>query len=746
MKNEITKLILIISFFLILVPSNVLAPSVYLSNTITQCTVIDRYDVYSLTSDLTANGNCIVITANNVVLNCQNHKIIGDKTGIGIDVSAIGVTINNCDISNFKQAIYIKSSGNANIFYNKLYNNDWGIYVVSNNNFIKGNVILDNIRGVVTDYSSGNTIYDNYFNNPTNAGSDTLNKWNEEKITGPNIISGPYLGGNYWNNYAGSDTTGDGLGEIPHPISGGGGNNDNLPLVDINPPTFINVQVSSSPTELPPPNNFRNWVLNVTWKDNVKMDQAIIELDGVNYTGVVKVYENEILTPSLIEDRVIYSKTFNDVPNGIHYYKWYTKDTRNNWASSGLLAFGVQITTTTRLSTISTTTTSTTTTIQDTCKINGGTCLIDAITCSDLGDCQCRVSNIPFVYPNSCTSDKPTCCVLGSAKPNECSIDTDCPSGYFCVHGWQSNCCMPAEKKCIFQIISPSPASANSKVTAKISGLSQSNGKSIYVGAGIGRGKETVFKCSCTVLNDGCSCSFNVPSVAGNYIYYARIDKNGDRDYLDPGEEDTENVTVTCQARGQSCDASRPCCSPNYCDKSRICSPVGRGCPILNVWNGEEFVEVETLNIHSEEGVDTIYSIYSSMEPIDGKYEIILKEASYLWWEGSHMDNVRLTDKQGKECRLISAVHSKHGNVLTAIEKSDNIRTDTMPGEWLTLKFDGCTGKKFNFSVEGYNPQNRFVKMALSYDNLPSVIICSIICIVLMVAVFSVFKRTLKAY
>ncbi len=304
---------------------------------------------------------------------------------------------------------------------------------------------------------------------------------------------------------------------------------------------------------------------------------------------------------------------------------------------------------------------------------------------------------------------------------------------------------MPAEKKCIFQIISPNPASVNSKVTAKISGLSELNGKSIYVGAGIGRGKETVFKCSCTVLNDGCSCSFNVPIIAGNNIYYARIDKNGDKDYLDPGEEDTESLTVTCQARGQTCDASRPCCSTNYCDKNGICSRVGRGCPILNVWNGEEFIEVETLNIHSIEGVDTIYSIDSNMETVDGKYEIILKEASYLWWEGSHMDNVRLTDKQGKECRLISAVHSKHGNVLSAIEKSDDIRTDTMPGESLNLKFDDCTGKKFTFSVEGYNPQNRFMKMALSYNNLPSVIICIIICIVLMVAVFGVFKRTLKA-
>jgi len=67
-------------------------------------------------------------------------------------------------------------------------------------------------------------IYNNYFaDNGLNA--DMLHPitcilWNTDKSPGPNIIGGPFLGGNYWDNYTGSDIDMDGLGDtyIPHPV------------------------------------------------------------------------------------------------------------------------------------------------------------------------------------------------------------------------------------------------------------------------------------------------------------------------------------------------------------------------------------------------------------------------------------------------------------------------------------------------------------------------------------------------
>jgi parallel beta-helix repeat protein len=103
---------------------------------------------------------------------------------------------------------------------------------------LTGNTLSNNGEyGIFLSASNDNTIYNNYFNNPKNAVDDGTNTWNIAKTEGTNIVSGPYLGGNYWSDYEGKDLDEppDGLGDTMLPYNSLGDINnggDYHPLID----------------------------------------------------------------------------------------------------------------------------------------------------------------------------------------------------------------------------------------------------------------------------------------------------------------------------------------------------------------------------------------------------------------------------------------------------------------------------------------------------------------------------------
>ncbi|RLG54023.1 MAG: hypothetical protein DRN95_09025, partial [Candidatus Hydrothermarchaeota archaeon] len=289
---------------------------------------------------------------------------------------------------------------------------------------------------------------------------------------------------------------------------------------------------------------------------------------------------------------------------------------------------------------------------------------------------------------------------------------------------------------------------AGKEVIVNISTSDAWDGRTAY----LRMGKYKILKSSCTISNGNCSIGFKspIPFESGTtYTYYAQIDLNYN-EVLEEGEENEKKMKVLCMPEGSLCSSDLPCCGGLYCnDQLHECIPVKGGCPVLKAWNGKEFKEIEKLNIHSEEGIDTTYSTTFKMKPFEENiYKIILQEKWYALWEGSHIDYVKLTDSTGKECELIEAKHSKLGDITSLISKSDDSRVETKPGERIELTFKDCEGEDFTLSIEGYNPWGVLglwrwsfpVKLALSYANI-MIIIVTMILLVIVVLTFKFFMR-----
>ena len=158
------------------------------------------------------------------------------KGGLGWWKAGVYITANYCNISNNNATgnyagIFMNSSSNNTLTNNTINSNDRGIdFDGGSNNTITNNKLLNNSRGISGSPCEYNFIYNNYFNNIDNVGYfQGPNVWNLTKTPGKNIVDGNYLGGNYWNDYNGTDTDKDGIGDTPYVIDEN--NTDYLPLI-----------------------------------------------------------------------------------------------------------------------------------------------------------------------------------------------------------------------------------------------------------------------------------------------------------------------------------------------------------------------------------------------------------------------------------------------------------------------------------------------------------------------------------
>ena len=155
------------------------------------------YHSVKLGHDLVCSGTGLIIGADDVVIDCDNHYLIGSGIGYGIENTYNNVTITHCRITNFDYGIYMHSIADHNhILNNSIYQNDYhGVFLDDAWwNEIRDNSINSNGgNGLLLNRSKYNDIASNNFIN---------NSWHgiqlkENSIA--NAIDGNFINQNHWS-------------------------------------------------------------------------------------------------------------------------------------------------------------------------------------------------------------------------------------------------------------------------------------------------------------------------------------------------------------------------------------------------------------------------------------------------------------------------------------------------------------------------------------------------------------------
>ncbi len=272
--------------------------TIYPNNTARGKPMYYLYNVENITLENLDAGYMGVFHSTNVTL----KNITLDATTIFFVEFGSQINIINTLIKDTHSGLVVRHSDNINISGSYFINNTFStvIYATSNG-VIENNTFLGNYNGLRITNSNGFVVYHNNFVDNTlyNAyDNSNSNQWYQD----------PPIGGNYWYNYSGDDTNGDGFGDQPYNISGSGGAQDMYPLVipwDTIPPKLA--------ITMPENGVILNTAdVTVYWNgsDNTGIDHYEVRVDNGEWINVGNV-DNYTFTGLSDGDHIIYVTAYD---------------------------------------------------------------------------------------------------------------------------------------------------------------------------------------------------------------------------------------------------------------------------------------------------------------------------------------------------------------------------------------------------------------------------------------------------
>lgn len=264
-----------------------------------------------------AQAHGIIIQASYCAL--YDVKLQGDNTnGEGINIRGRNTIINRCSVQGFKNGILTLLGARYNqILFTNSFNNDMGIdfRISASDNVVSRCNIYGNEYGIhIWQNSHRNQVYlNNFWKNDEDVVDEGNNTWDNGEH------------GNYWDQYTGTDSNGDGIGDTPYKISST--TSDRYPLVDMILPATITA-----------PPNIR--LRSFTWENipSFTWDHAVYSKGVKGY--YVKIGNN----PEIFVGKTTSWTSPTAVPNGVYIFYIRAEGTDSTTSEYGTLSFSIDTT------------------------------------------------------------------------------------------------------------------------------------------------------------------------------------------------------------------------------------------------------------------------------------------------------------------------------------------------------------------------------------------------------------------